>query len=282
MLAIINACSLSIDAFSNNLDKAIRSSNDPQTIAQALPAYILLIDSLIENDPEDEEALKASANLLNAYSGLIAIELETDTSGMVSELKTNRLKQLSQKSLDRASAAICQYEERYCGITKAAYSKVIELLKTADEDETGYLYSLAQSWTSQLQLNRDDWNMTAKIPHIKLILETVIELDKNWQQGSAYMYLGVLNSLIPSTLGGKPETGKQYFETAIELSNQHNLMAKVLYAEYYARLVFNQQLHDRLLNDVLLAENTVKEFGLMNTLAKMKAVQLTETGKDYF
>ncbi len=278
----MNACSLSVDTFANNLDKAIRTNDDPTTISQALPAYILLIDSMIESNPEDESSLKASADLLNAYSGLISIEAEISASDEETQRNEERLRILTQKSLNRASEAICIYENRYCGIISSNYEGLVKILNKAEEEDIAYLFSLAQSWTGKLQANREDWNLTAKIPHIKMILKTVVKLDNNWQQGSAYMYLGVLNSLIPAALGGKPEIGKSYFETAIEVSNQNNMMAKVLYAEYYGRLTFNQNLHNSLLEEVIKNENSNKEFGLMNTLAKLKAKQLLKSGSDYF
>ncbi len=61
----------------------------------------------------------------------------------------------------------------------------------------------------------------------------------------------MLNSLRPEAIGGKPEQGRAYFEKAISQSAGHNLYAKTLMAEYYARLMFDQALHDRLLDEVL-------------------------------
>ena len=45
---------------------------------------------------------------------------------------------------------------------------------------------------------------------------------------------------------------RQCFERAIEISEGKTLMAKVIYARQYARLVFDQELHDRLLQEVLV------------------------------
>ena len=58
----------------------------------------------------------------------------------------------------------------------------------------------------------------------------------------------------PASLGGKPEEGKANFEKALALSQGRNQMVRVLYAQFYARLVFDQQLHDKLLNEVLAAD----------------------------
>ena len=57
-----------------------------------------------------------------------------------------------------------------------------------------------------------------------------------------------------ASLGGKPDEGKGYFDKALELSGGKNQMVRVLYAQFYARLVFDQALHDRLLNEVLVAD----------------------------
>jgi hypothetical protein len=56
----------------------------------------------------------------------------------------------------------------------------------------------------------------------------------------------------------------------------------VLYAQFYARLVFDRALHDRLLNEVLAADPVAPRLTLINTLAKVKAKALLESGKDYF
>jgi hypothetical protein len=47
-------------------------------------------------------------------------------------------------------------------------------------------------------------------------------------------------------------------------------------------LVFDQKLHDRLLNEVLEAKTDVPGYTLSNTLAKKRARELLKSGKDYF
>jgi len=92
----------------------------------------------------------------------------------------------------------------------------------------------------------------------------------------------VINSLRPEAIGGKPAEGRKDFEKAIELSGGRNLYAKTLFAEFYARLVFDQELHDKLLNEVLAADPVAPGFTLMNVLAQERAKKLLESGKDYF
>jgi hypothetical protein len=83
-------------------------------------------------------------------------------------------------------------------------------------------------------------------------------------------------------MGGKPELGREHFEKAVRLSGGDNLTAKVVYARQYARLVFNRELHDRLLNEVIMADPVAPDLTLMNMLAQQQAKQLLAEANDYF
>ena len=91
-----------------------------------------------------------------------------------------------------------------------------------------------------------------------------------------------MSTLRPEALGGKPEQGKAYFERAIELSGGRDLSAKVEYARSYARLVYDRELHDRLLNEVLQSPVRQEGLTLFNVLAQQEARQLLATADDYF
>jgi hypothetical protein len=66
------------------------------------------------------------------------------------------------------------------------------------------------------------------------------------------------------------------------LSGGKNQMVRVLYAQYYARLVFDKELHDKLLNEVVAADVHATGLTLINTLAQQRAKKLLESGKDFF
>ena len=72
------------------------------------------------------------------------------------------------------------------------------------------------------------------------------------------------------------------FERAIAISDGKNLMAKVMYAQQYARLMYDRDLHDRVLKEVLSAGADVPGYVLINTLAKQQAQSLFESAEEYF
>jgi len=284
IIQITTSCSLSMDSFSRNLNKAVMSNNDPQTVSQALPAYLILMDGLIEDDPEDEIVLKASAELMTAYAGLLGSQVELMSGQPENSIQVirNQQKKLNEKALDRINRAICIYEEKYCNLTDITFSEFKVRLRNVNIDDIDMLYSLGTIWASWLQGNTDDWNAMAKLPQIKLLMEKTVMLDEHWKHAGGHMYLGVLNSFIPASLGGRPNIGKDHFETAIKLTEGKNLMVKVLYAEFYSRLMFDEELHKTLINDVLTTENTPIELNLINTLARQKAKALKVSAADYF
>lgn len=266
-------CSLMISSATTNLtthlSHAILDCNDLKTIEDAAPAYLVMIDSFIRREPNNKNLLISGATLYSAYSSIFVTDKE-------------RSQKLTNKSLDYAFRAM-----NLSGIGDSSlrqlpfqdFSKRIDRIGLSDIQT---LFTLGTSWAAWIAAYRDDWNAIADISKVELIMKKVTQLDPTWENGVPFMYLGSLATLIPPSLGGKPDIGKEYFEKAIELSQGKNLMAKVWYAQQYARLIFDRALHDRLLNEVLNSTSEVPGYTLMNTLAKKQATELLKNADDYF
>ena len=56
----------------------------------------------------------------------------------------------------------------------------------------------------------------------------------------------------------------------------------VVYAQKYARLVFDKALHDRLLHQIIDAKVDVADMTLINTIAKSRAAELLAESDEYF
>ena len=268
LLIFISSCSIS-ENFSKNLSAAVLNNDDIQTITDGLPAYLILLDSMLEDDPDDVNMLKTSASLTNAYAGVFVTN-------------PDRQKKLLAKAFRLASKAMCLHNEQSCNIQSLKYNQVQSIISNMNKDDISLLYTLGVAWASWIQANTEDWNAIAQIAQVKLIMGKVLELNENHQYAGAHLYMGVLNSLLPPAMGGKPELGKLHFNKAILLSNNKNLMAKVLYARHYARLIFDKELHDKLLNEVLVAEPRVAGMTLSNTVAQKQATELLASSNDYF
>ncbi len=256
-------------SLADNLSNAVLNSNDPATVAQGLPAYLLLLDGLLADDRDNAAMLRAAAELNSAYAGVFARE-------------PGQAALLSDKALDYASRAACLNNKSACDLETLDFSEYEARVASLGDKDIDSLYTLGSTWTGWIEAHSDDWNAIAQIDRAKLLLQRVVSLDDGYNEGFAHIYLGSLATLLPPALGGKPEIGKYHFERAIEISGGNNLMAQVNYAQRYARLLFERELHDRLLQQVLAAEPKIDGLTLSNTLARQQAKELLSSADEYF
>ena len=255
--------------FANNLSRAILNNNDPETVRLGGPAYLLMTDSLLAGDPENKQLLRAGADIYGAYSDIYVKEPE-------------RAKRLTQKSLEYALRAMCASDNDFCNLRGGDFQRFESRIRRVDDDEISLLFSLGSSWASWIQARKEDWNAVAEIARVEAVMRRVIAMDESYRDGAAHLYLGILATLLPPAMGGKPEEGRSHFERALQLSGNRNLMVKVLYAQHYARLTFNRELHDGLLREVIAARPATDGYTLGNTLAQERAKELLESAEDYF
>lgn len=257
------------DNLAENLGAAVLNSEDPATVRDGLPAYLLLLDGLINGDPESAGTLLAAAELNSAYAGNFVTEPE-------------RAQRLSAKALDYGRRATCLRQPTLCSALSGPVPAFEAALASLDDADVDLAYGLAAAWTGYLQAHREDWTAIADLPKVEALLVWVVDRRPDHADGLAFVYLGALNSLRPEAVGGKPEQGRAYFERAIELSGGRNLYAKVMMAEFYARLVFDRELHDRLLEQVLTADPIAPGFTLANVLAQERARSLKVSADEFF
>lgn len=255
------------DDFAANLGKAVLDQDDPATVRDGLPAYLLLLDAMVAGNPQSAGANRAAADLYASYAGSFVGE-------------PARAATLAARAQRYARAATCVDAKPLCEALDRPFEEFAAAVEGSDD--IAALYSLGGAWAAWVQTHSEDFAAIADIPRVEALLNRVVALDPSHDRGLPWVYLGVLNSLRPEAVGGKPAAGRAAFERAIAESGGRNLFAKTLYARWYARLVFDQALHDRLLNEVLAAEPRAAGFTLINTLAQQQARELLATSKDYF
>lgn len=262
--SVINRAS---QTFADNLTAGILGQDDIEIARQGIPAYLLLIDGLIDGDPQNAGMLLAGARLYGAYAGGFIVDPQ-------------RSRTVAERGFGYARRATCIRDKNLCRDLDGPFDALTKSISQAHD--VPLLFTLASSWATRIQSNSGDWNAIADIPKVQALLERVVALDPTYAHGDPYLYLGVLDTLRPASLGGEPEKGKAAFEKALALSGGNNQMVRVLYAEKYARLVFDQPLHDRLLNEAIKADPHLPGMTLINVLAQQRAKALLASGKDYF
>ncbi len=252
----------------DTLAAAILNQDDPELVSGGLPAYLLIVDGLISQHPDSPPLLSAGAQLFALYGSRFAPH--------------ERAIALTGKARRYGQRAMCLTYAPSCDWQHAEYDQLVAELGNVGKKDIGALYSFAVSWLANLDATSEDWTAVAELPWVQAVLERALALDETYERGAIHGYLGILNALRPPALGGRPDVARQHFERAIELSGGRDLSIKVEYARRYARLVFDQELHDRLLTEVLNAPVEAPLFTLFNVLAKQEAESLLATSREYF
>jgi len=251
----------------NDLAYTILNSDDVDTVREGVPAYLLLIDSFLLSSPDNESLLLAASSLNGSFS----IFAEDD-----------RARLLTSKSLDYALRAACVSKKKLCGFRSLRYQDFQLVVDSLKRSDVPVVYATAVAWAGWIQAYSDDFNAIAELAKVKYLMERMIILDEGWENGGPHLYMGALETIFPALMGGHPEKGRAHFEKAMSLSDDEYLMTKVIYAEQYARLVFDKELHDRLLNEVISADPVVEGMTLTNKIAQERARELLAGSDDYF
>lgn len=255
-----------------NLSGAILNNDDLQTVEDGLPSYLLMVDALVETYPRNEGMKLTAASLNGAYAGVF---VDPDDEA--------RRQRLSDKALNYAFAAFCTYDAQACDLRDIEPDQLAPVLdRWDDEDDLPYLYTLGTAWAGYIQAHSEDWLAIAELGQAQAVLEQSVAIDPGYEHGTALLYLGVMNSILPPNLGGKPDVAQSYFERALDVADGRNLIIQVYYASQYARLLFDRELHDRLLQDALSRDPYVDGLTLQNVYAQKRAKELLASADDYF
>lgn len=253
----------------DNLSSAILNQDDPETVRAGAPSYMLLLDSFLEGDPDNPELLASAATLYASYGAVFADD-------------PKRASRLTARARNYAQAAMCESYAASCGWPDASYDEFVATLDGVTTRQSEYLYAYGFATLAYLRAHSDDWNSMAELPQVEALFDRYVEIAGDNVDGTVHTYMGILLTLRPPSLGGKPEEAREHFEKAIAMSDGRDLGAKVEYAKGYAKLLYERELHDRLLGEVVDASPYADGLTLSNVLAKEEAERLLAEADDYF
>jgi tetratricopeptide (TPR) repeat protein len=248
----------------DNLSSSIMKQRDVELVRQGAPAYLLLIDGLVEGSPGDQDTLKTAASLYSAYISAFLMEGEP-----------GRARILSEKARGYAVAAMSIRNKSFARLYDRPFTQFREVLPKIEKGDVDAAFLVIGTWAAYIQTHRDNWDNVADIAKIEALAGRILELDETHYYGSAHLVMGVLQALLPAALGGRPEEAKSHFERAVEISGGKFLQAYVMFAEHYARAVFDRELYEKLLKTAASAPDDVDPgIILVNVLAKRRAEKL--------
>jgi hypothetical protein len=278
LLIAVVACSLSgcaslissaASGMTDDISASVLNQDDPETAKAALPTFMVLIDGMIRDNPRDPDLLASGATLYASYGAIFADD-ET------------RASRLTTRARDYASRAMCETYAPSCNWANATYDEFVASLDGIGPRQAEMLYTYGFASLAYLRAHSSDWNSLAELPQMEALFNHYMAISGDAANSAVYTYMGILLTLRPPALGGEPERAREYFEKAIALTGGRDLSAKVEFARGYAKLLYERELHDRLLTEVLEADPYYDGFTLGNVLAKEQAAALMAEADDYF
>ena len=102
---LLSGCSYFISSatvdMTENLSQAILNNNDLATVEDGGPAYLLMVDSFLYRNPDNESLLRGASNIYTAYTTVFVKDKA-------------RAKKLTEKALSYALRAICIRRSKTC------------------------------------------------------------------------------------------------------------------------------------------------------------------------
>ncbi len=268
-----SACSTLVSSaatgFTDNLTSAVLNQDDPALVRDGIPTLLLTMDSLIEGSPDSAALLAAGAKLYASYGAIFATD-------------SVRASRLTARARRYGLKAMCESYRPSCNWPDSTYDEFVSTLDGIGPKQSSYLFAYGFASLAYLRAHSSDWNSLAELPQIEALLNHYLEISGDEVDSSVYTFMGILLTLRPPALGGEPERAREFFERAISESGGKDLSAKVEYAKGYAKLLYERELHDRLLNEVVNADPYQDGFVLSNVMAQEEASKLLLDADEYF
>ena len=245
--------------------------DDIDLVAQAVPTFLVLLEGLIEADPDDDELLLAAAEGYTAYAALIELD------------DAPRAGRLYRRARDYGWDGLVARRPALQGLREAPFAEFSLLDRHLREDDLPWVFWTASAWGAWIGTHLESMAALAQLPRVIYLMEWALERNEAFRGGGPHVFLGIYHAALPPMLGGDPERSLQHFDRALELSERKDLMVLVQMARYYARQIFDRQLYEELLLEVLHRPvDEVPELTLQNAAAQRQARLLLDEIDDYF
>ncbi len=217
------------DALARGSGSAFASDNDPELIREAAPFSLKLMESLVAENPRDENLLLAAARGFTQYSYAFvqqdADELEA-TDVKAARAMHVRARRLYLRARDYGLRAL---EVRHPGFTAALAADPSRAVALATREDVPLLYWTAAPWAAAIALGKDQPDLIAELPEVDALIDRAVALDEAWDHGTLHTFL-ISYDLARGGPGAEARCRRD-FDRAVALSGGKLAAPYVNYAE---------------------------------------------------
>ncbi len=277
LLLLLSACfpnkKMTVGATATLLEEIARASyrqSDLRILREGMPAYLMLIDGMIQAVPDNEQLLIAAAQSYSSFASLFVEDQDKEYASLLYEKgRRYALRSLEMRGFRKP--------------LQRPFDDFKEGLKRLGKKEVPYLFWAATCWANWIRLNLDSVEAISELPRVEWMMERALELDEGFYYGGPHLFMGIWYATRPKIAGGDLNKAQEHFLKALDLGQGKFLMAHVYYANYYARNMTNKDLFTSTLQKVLeTPAETSPDLVLINTVAKKQAKELLSHVEEYF
>ena len=264
---------------------AFESYWDYDLAGEAVPATIVQLEGIVRVVPDNDAIL---AQLSQAYIGYAygwveadveKLEFEGDYDGADAQRKRARTMYLRALDLtrDRVRLQNADIDE----VLKGSVEDVEAWLRTAfvNKEDAEILLWHGYAWGSYINMAKDDMEAVADLPYAEAFVVRSIELDPDYYHAAGYTFMGVATA---SEMGADLDKAKAYFNKALARTERRALLTQVNMARYYAVQIGDHELFDKLLAEVMEADDPLPEARLANVMARERATLYIDNADQLF
>jgi hypothetical protein len=277
LLLLLSAClpnkKLTVGATATLLEEVARASSkqsDLRILREGMPAYLMLIDGMIEAWPDNDQLLMAGAQSYSSFASLFVEDQDKEYANLLYA----RGKRYALRSLETRG-----FKEPL----QRPFDEFREGLKRLGKKDVPYLFWAGTCWVNWIRLNLDSMEAMSELPRVEWMMKRVLELDEGFYYGGPHLFMGIWLASRPKIAGGDLKKAQGHFLKALDFGQGKFLMAYVYYANYYARNMMDKDLFTSTLQKVLeTPADTSPDLVLLNTVAKNQAKELLSHVGEYF
>ncbi len=250
---------------------AMNQETDLGLAKTAMPANLIMVEGLIEADPDNVQLRLYAAQGLYSYAY-----------GFIEDDDPKRASDLYRRGLRHAQRAL-QLQGLNADILRARRDDLERAVAKLDKDAVPALFWGASCLAKWMFMNRDNPEIIALLGQATVLMNRVLQLDENYYFGGAHAYFGAYYGSLAPMFGGDYARSRRHFDAARQVTSGKLLIIDVMLAEYLARQTQDLRLfHDKLSAVIAAPSDLYPEMALSNRIAQQKAKRLLGKEKEWF
>ena len=258
------------------------SEEDPEVVRDALPFLLKTIESILDSDPERQDALLfANTGFLLYASAFLQADAEIaewDDYELAAELN-GRAQRMFLRARDYGLRNV---ELDHPGIAARLRDDPATAAAVFDEEDVESLYYLGGAWLLAISLGLDRPALVADLPAARALLDRALTLDEDYERGALHSAFVTLES-VGEAMGGSNARAREHFARAVELSEGLDAGPYVALATGVAIAEENREEFRELLETAIAIDaDEEPSIRLLNLIAQKRARVLLDHIDDLF